>query len=92
MNNNRKCCEGQGTTPRSFGDYGNAVYSGGGGAVRSSGGSGGGGNGSYSSYDSNVAGSPGTNGTGGGGGGGTSSSLHSKGGDGIVIIRWGHVG
>lgn len=106
--------QGQGSTTRAFGDLGNTLYAGGGGAgtygnystiywdnesniykwgTVACGGGGGGGKGAAASSNNGI-GYNGTDGTGGGGGGGywTNKTTPSKGGDGIVIIRWGHVG
>lgn len=82
---------GQGTTTRKFGESGNTLYSGGGGAggypnVSGAGGAGGGGSGSMNSNGGNA-----TFYGGGGGGAGRSSASGFKGGDGyqgLVSIRW----
>lgn len=78
--------EGQGTTTRAFGSSSGTLYSGGGagsnyyGGYPASGGAGGGGN-------TAAAGSANT---GGGGGGATVGGYGTKGGSGIVLIRWGY--
>ena len=87
---------GQGTTTKSFGEVGGALYAGGGGGgacsgngAGAAGGGGGGGNGGNGSSSSGP-GTAGTANTGGGGGGGADryNSPGGAGGSGIIIVRW----
>lgn len=87
---------GQGTTTKSFGEVGGALYAGGGGGgacsgmgAGAAGGGGGGGNGGNGSSNSGP-GTAGTANTGGGGGGGADryNSPGGAGGSGIIIVRW----
>ena len=87
---------GQGTTTKSFGEVGGALYAGGGGGgacsgngAGAAGGGGGGGNGGNGSSNSGP-GTAGTANTGGGcgGGGDRYNSPGGAGGSGIIIVRW----